>query len=218
MRTLPLLAVIAFSTVTQAQTVPAPAPAPAPAPTPTQATLTPPSWIPRDPLALPGDNLPPPLAAVITPPPPANPNAPRPSPPPSPPLAVALQAAQAALAKCNADGYQVGVAVSNSVGGMIVGIQSETAFPGRVFNAARKNLVAIEFQAPNSQVRAKLRAGDFATLARVKPSMTLLAGALPLFSDGKLIGAIGVSGAPGGDSDEVCAAAGAAVFQASTGK
>ena len=204
MRTVSLIALIAISTITHAQTAPAP-------------TLTPPSWVPRDPLALPGDNLPPPLAAVITPPP-INPNASRPPPPPTPPLALALNAAQAALAKCNADGYQVGVAVSNSVGGMIVGIQSETAFPGRVFNAARKNLVAIEFMAPNSLTRDKLRAGDFTTLARVKPNMTLLAGALPLYSDGKLIGAIGVSGAPGGDRDEACAIAGVAVFEQSMGK
>ena len=209
MRILPLLTALAISTIAQAQTPPALPPA-----TP---TLTPPSWGPRDPLALPGDNLPPPLAAVITPPPPMNPNASRFPPPLSPPLALALKAAQAALAKCKADGYEVGVAVSNSVGGMVVGIQSETAFPGRVYNAARKNLTALEFKTPNSAVRDKLRAGDFATLARVKPNMTLLAGALPLFADGKLIGAIGVSGAPASDRDEVCAVAGVAVFPAGMG-
>ena len=201
MRVLPLLALIAISTAAQSQTPPS------------APTLTPPSWTPRDPLALPGDNLPPPLAAVIAPPPPINPNATRPPPPASPELGIALKAAQAALAQCAADGYNVGVAVSNSVGGMIVGLQSENAFPGRVYNAARKNLVAIEFGTPNSAVRDKLRANDYATLARVKPNMTLLAGAIPLYSDGKLIGAIGVSGAPGGERDEVCAAAGADIIQ-----
>ena len=80
-------------------------------------------------------------------------------------------------------------------------------------NAARKNLVAIEFGTSNSAVRDKLRANDYATLARVKPNMTLLAGAIPLYIEGKLIGAIGVSGAPGGERDEVCAAAGATAFQ-----
>lgn len=201
-----MLVLVAIVTPVQAQT-------PAPAP-----TLTVPSWVPRDPVALPGDNLPPSLAAVTAPPQPINPNATRPSPPPSPSLEKALQAAQAALAKCKADGYDVGVAVSNSVGGMIVGIQSEAAFPGRVYNAARKNLVAIEFGKPNSVVRDRLRAGDFATLARVKPNMTLLPGALPLYTEGKLIGAIGVSGAPGGERDEVCAVAGAAVLQETIGK
>ena len=156
------------------------------------------------------------MATVIatSPPPPPNPNAPRPLPPPAPPLALALKAAEAALATCKANGLAVGVAVSNSVGGMVVGLQADGAFPGRVYNAARKNLAAVEFGLPTLAVRAKLRAGDFATLARVKPNMTLLGGAIPLFSDGKLIGAIGVSGAPAGEADDVCAAAGAAVFAA----
>lgn len=189
----------------QAQTIPAPSPNSTPSPG------SPPSWGARDPLSLPGDNLPPPLAAVIVPPP-INPNMPR-TPVTSPPLMLALEAAQAALKQCKADGYEVGVAVSNSVGGMVVGIQAEGAFPGRVYNAVRKNLVAIEFGTPSLTIRDKLRAGDFATLARVKPNMTLLPGAIPLFASGKLIGAIAVSGAPGGERDEVCALAGAAVFR-----
>ena len=206
MRPLLLLAVLAVSTSVHAQTVS------------TAPTLTPPSWTPRDPLSLPGDNLPPPLAAVIAPPPPINPNATRPKPPLTPPLDLALRAAQAALAKCDADGYKVGVAISNSLGGMVVAIQSETAFPGRIYNAARKNLVAIEFGTASSAVRDKLRGGDFAPLARVKPNMTLIPGAIPLYADGKLIGAIGVSGAPGGERDEVCAAEGAILLNGKVGK
>jgi uncharacterized protein GlcG (DUF336 family) len=199
MRMLLALAGVAVSTAAQAQTAPPPG--------------SPPSWSVRDSLSLPGDPLPPPLAAVIGPPPPINPNAPR-TPVAGPPLALALQAAQAALAKCKADGFAVAVAVSNSVGGMVLGMQADGAFPGRIYNAARKNLVAIEFGTPNSAVRDRLRAGDAATLARIRPNMTLLPGAIPLYADGKLIGAIGVSGAPGGERDEVCAAAGAAVFAA----
>lgn len=200
MRTLLAIAILASSAVAGAQSAPTPPPG------------SPPSWVPRDPIALPGDNLPPALATVLGPPLAINPNAVRPAPPLAPPLDLAIKAAQAALAQCHTDGYEVGVAVSNTVGGMVVGLQAEAAFPGRVYNAVRKNLVVIEFGTPSSAVRDKLRAGDFATLARVKPNMTLLAGALPLFVNGKLVGAIAVSGAPRGDWDEVCAAAGAAVF------
>ena len=57
----------------------------------------------------------------------------------------------------------MGVAVSNSVGGMVAGIQADGAFPGRVYNAVRKNLTAIEFGTPTSAVRDKLRANDFET-------------------------------------------------------
>ena len=205
MRIMLLLAGLAISTVTQAQMAVAPPPAPPPLP---------PSWATRDPLALPGDPLPPSMATVIGTPPPPNPNAVRPPPPLGPPLMLALKAAQAALAKCRADGLAVGVAVSNSAGGMIVGLQADGAFPGRVYNAARKNLTSIEFGTPSLAVRQKLRAGDFAMLARIKPNMTVLGGAIPLYADGKLIGAIGVSGAPAGEADDACAAAGAALFVA----
>lgn len=204
---LALLAIVA-PTLAHAQTVPVPSASP-----PASPTGSPPSWGTRDPLSLPGDNLPPPLSAVLVPPP-INPAAPR-TPVAAPPLALAIAAAQAALAKCRADGYAVGVAVSNSVGGLVVGMQEDGAFPGRTYNAVRKNLVAIEFAAPSSAVREKLRAGDFATLTRTRPNMTLIGGAIPLFSNGKLNGAIAVSGAPAGDRDEACAAAGAAVFAAS---
>jgi uncharacterized protein GlcG (DUF336 family) len=165
---------------------------------------------PRDPLALPGDNLPPAMSVVLTPP---APPAPRPpevrAPIPGPSLEVALAAAQAALGKCHADGLKVGVAVSDSQGVIVTGLQMDGANPGRIFFAGRKNLAAIEFGVPSSVVRDRLRANDFATLARVKPNMTLFAGSVPLIANGTVIGAIGVSGATAAQ-DEVCAAAGAA--------
>jgi uncharacterized protein GlcG (DUF336 family) len=167
----------------------------------------------RDPLSLPGDILPSGIAVVLAPP--APPSAAPPPPPrpvvPGPSLTVALVAAQAALKRCETDGLKVGVAVSDSLGVVVVGLQMDGANPGRIFNAARKNLAAIEFGMPTSAVRERLRAGEFATLARVKPSMTLFPGAVPLIVDGKVIGAIGISGATAGQ-DEVCAAAGAAAI------
>jgi uncharacterized protein GlcG (DUF336 family) len=192
--------------------------APTPAAMPPMAMPTPPSSAPRDPLALPGDNLPPSLAAAISPPrPPAPPGATPPAPPaprpavPGPSMEVALEAAQAALGKCRADGLRVGVAVSDSLGMIVVGMQMTGANPGRIYNAARKNLTAIEFGTPTSEVQAKLRARDFDTLARVKANMTLFSGAVPLMLDGKAIGAIGTSGATSAQ-DEACSAAGAAAI------
>lgn len=179
------------------------------------AAPLPPAVSARDPLSLPGDILPSPIAVVLAPPAPPGGTPPSPLPPrsavPGPSLAIALTAAQAALKRCEADGLKVGVAVSDSLGVLVVGLQMEGANPGRIFNAARKNLAAIEFGLPTSAVRERLRANDFAMLARVKPSMTLFPGAVPLIVDGKLIGAIGISGATSGQ-DEVCAAAGAAAI------
>jgi uncharacterized protein GlcG (DUF336 family) len=40
------------------------------------------------------------------------------------------------------------------------------------------------------------------------PRMTAIAGGVKIEAGGSLLGAIGVSGAPGGDADEACAKAG----------
>ncbi|QYE35547.1 heme-binding protein [Polymorphobacter sp. PAMC 29334] len=55
-------------------------------------------------------------------------------------------------------------------------------------------------------LRVSPAAGAFATL----PDILLLAGAVAVKVDGEAIGAVGVGGAPGGDKDEACAAAGLA--------
>ncbi|MBB5687760.1 heme-binding protein [Sphingobium boeckii] len=186
---------IAQDTLPAAITIPAP-----PAPTP----------VARDPISLPGDNLPPPLAIALAIQGTTGPRAPAPRAVISgPSLDIALEAAQAALEKCRADDLKVGTAVSDSLGVMVVGLQMSGANPGRIYNAVRKNIAAIEFGEPTSAVREKLRAKDYATLLRVRPNMTLFPGGVPLISDGKVIGAIAVSGATA-EQDEACAAAGAA--------
>ena len=166
----------------------------------------------RDPIALPGDVLPPTVGMSLAPPRPPGQRPPEVRPiVAGPSLEMAIEAAQAALARCQADNLVVGVAVSDSLGGVVVGLQMTGANPGRIFFAARKNLTAIEFALPTSGVREKLRAKDFDVLTRVKPNMVVFPGAVPLLdAGGKVIGAIGVSGATA-EQDEVCAAAGAAV-------
>ncbi len=53
---------------------------------------------------------------------------------------------------------------------------------------------------------------DKALADRIAADQTLItwAGGLPLSVDGQVIGAVGVSGAPGGEKDEACATAGLA--------
>jgi uncharacterized protein GlcG (DUF336 family) len=175
----------------------------------------PPAERPNNPLALPGDNPPPPLEAMMAPPrpqtaPPSRPPA-LPAPVDSPPAALALEAAQAALARCGADGLKVGVAVSDSAGNLLIGLTMDGTVPGRIYNAARKNLVAIAFKSPSSAVQTRLRAGDKAAIAIMKPGMSAFPGAVPIMAGEKLLGAIGISGQANG-KDEICAAAGVAAI------
>ena len=179
----------------------------------TVAPRVPPAERPNNPLALPGDNPPPPLEAMMAAPRPHTTPPPRPPVPPpaiaAPTPALALEAAQAALARCAADNLKVAVAVSDSAGNLLVGLTMADAPPGRIYNAARKNLVAIAFKAPSSSVQARLRAGDKEAIAQLKPAMTAFPGAVPLMAGDRLLGAIAISGQAQG-KDEVCAAAGAA--------
>ena len=182
---------------------------------------TPPARVPptareHSPLALPGDNPPPPLESMMAPPRPQTAQTPRPPAPPPPMVdgpgaALALEAAQAALARCSADGLKVGVAVSDSAGNLLVGLTMDGVAPGRIYNAARKNLVAIAFKLPSSTIQTRLRAGDSAIAARVTPAMAVFPGALPLMAGERVIGAIGISGQANG-KDDVCAGAGVAAI------
>jgi glc operon protein GlcG len=163
--------------------------------------------------ALPGDMPPPPMAAMVAPPRPAgSPPPAMPDPVEGPSLAVALSAAQAALAQCGKDKLNVGVAVVGSQGNLLVGLTADGARPGRIFSGTRKASAAAAFGVATSVVQERLRAQDSATLAAFKPYMVGMPGAVPLLKNGKVLGAIGVSGATG-QQDEACALAGAVAVQ-----
>jgi uncharacterized protein GlcG (DUF336 family) len=160
------------------------------------------------PVMLPGDAPPPTLSQMTQSHGSGAPHAPDPT--PSPPAVLGVDAAQTAIVTCTdtASGVRVAVAVIDSAGVLRVAVAADGALPGRVFEAARKALTAIEFKAPTSEAYAQL-AVDHSLKARIKPNMIVSPGALPLIVDGHLMGAIGVSG--GTDAqNERCASAGAA--------
>lgn len=158
---------------------------------------------------LPGDELPPPLARMLAPPPPrGTPRPPLPAPPVGPPLALALKAARAALVQCRSMGIAAGSAVSDSGGNLILGLTEPGASPGRIYVAARKNLAALAYGTPSSAAKARLHDNDPAALQLFRPNMMTWGGAVPLIAGGHVIGAVGVSGGTQ-VQDEQCASAGA---------
>ena len=72
-------------------------------------------------------------------------------------------------------------------------------------------LTAIAFSGPTAAVETQAKT-DTALQAKLAADTKLFAraGGLPVMAGGKMIGAIGVGGAPGGDKDEACAKAGLA--------
>jgi uncharacterized protein GlcG (DUF336 family) len=132
-----------------------------------------------------------------------------------PSLALALEAAQTAIETCHANGYRIGVSVIDSVGEARAMISADGADGSHVFVAMRKALTALATEMPSAKA-ADLVAHDKALLARIKPNMFVMGGALPIVVNSETIGAIGVSGAAGmpfGHQDELCAAAGLVKIQ-----
>jgi uncharacterized protein GlcG (DUF336 family) len=121
---------------------------------------------------------------------------------------VALEAAQAALKQCRADGFQVAVAVVDRFGQAQVMLRDRFAGLPAAETATSKAYTALSFHKDTSELAKSIRSGQMdAGLAQL-PHIAMLAGGLVIEAGGTLLGGIGVSGAPGGDKDEACAKAG----------
>jgi uncharacterized protein GlcG (DUF336 family) len=120
----------------------------------------------------------------------------------------AMKAAQAALAKCRAEGFQVTVAVVDRAGVAQALIRDRFASPQSVDMAQRKAQTAANFRMDTAALDRELQPGRPAVALRGQPNVAAIAGGVPIESGGSLVGAIGVSGAPGPMNDDLCARAG----------
>ena len=122
--------------------------------------------------------------------------------------AIALDLAQAALANCQQRGYQVAVAVVDRFGVIQVVLRDRYAGPHTPATASGKAWTAATFRNSTSNLFSISQPGMMQAGIRTLPGMVIIGGGLVVESAGTLVGAIGVSGAPGGDADEACANAG----------
>jgi uncharacterized protein GlcG (DUF336 family) len=124
----------------------------------------------------------------------------------------ALKAAQAALARCRADGFQVAVAVVDRMGVGQVMLRDRFAGPHTPDTAIGKAWTAVSFRTNTTDFAAATATGPQSAI-RNRPGVVAVGGGLMIEAGGSLLGAIGVSGAPGGKEDDVCAAAGIAAVK-----
>ncbi len=120
----------------------------------------------------------------------------------------ALKAAQAALARCRANGYQVTVAVTDRMGVVQVLLRDRFAGPHTTDMATAKAYTAVSFRTNTTELAEATQPGKPQSGIRNRPGVAAVGGGLMIEAGGSLIGAIGVSGAPGGREDDACAAAG----------
>jgi uncharacterized protein GlcG (DUF336 family) len=120
----------------------------------------------------------------------------------------ALAAAQAALASCRAQGYQVGVAVVDRSGLTQVFLRDRFAGAHTVDVATNKAWTAASFRTSTLELANESQPGKPMSGIRSTPRMLAVGGGLVIEGGGAIFGGIGVSGAPGGEADDACARAG----------
>jgi uncharacterized protein GlcG (DUF336 family) len=125
----------------------------------------------------------------------------------------ALKAAQAALQSCSKTGYLVAVAVTDRAGHPLVMLRDRLAGPHTPDTAIGKAYTAVSFRIDTLAFTKVTQAGEAASGIRHLPRVVAIGGGVPIESAGALVGGIGVSGAPGGEADDVCARAGIAAIK-----
>jgi len=120
----------------------------------------------------------------------------------------ALKAAQATLASCRAQGFQVAVAVVDRSGLPQVQLRDRFAGAHTPDMALDKAWTAASFRRSTTELAAETQPGRPMSGIRALPRVIAAGGGVPIDEGGTLWGAIGVSGGPGGDADESCARAG----------
>jgi uncharacterized protein GlcG (DUF336 family) len=120
----------------------------------------------------------------------------------------ALVAARAALEQCRKNGYQAAVAVVDRAGLVQVLLRDRYAGAHTVDGAMQKAWTAASFRSATSALAADTQAGKPMSGVRALPRVFAAGGGLVVEAGGQTLGAIAVSGAPGGEADEQCAGAG----------
>lgn len=125
----------------------------------------------------------------------------------------ALKAATAALEDCRRRGYQVAVAVVDRAGIPQALVRDRFAGPHTPDAAIGKGWTAVTFRVDTLQLAQATQPGQPNSGIRNLPRVVANGGGVLIVAGGGILGAIGVSGAPGGDADAQCADAGVAAIR-----
>ena len=126
-------------------------------------------------------------------------------------LEAAQEAAQGAVAACRAQGYQVAAVVVDRAGDPQAMLR-DTLAPRFTIQIAEDKARAVVLSGADSAEFRKNRTDIREEMNHVD-GVLVLEGGIAIRAAGALVGALGVSGAPGGDRDAACARAGLAKLQ-----
>ena len=120
----------------------------------------------------------------------------------------AFELARTALESCRAHGYQIAVVVLDRFGQTLVLLRDRFVGLPAPEAARDKAYTALSFRSNTGDFAKAIQSGQLSPGLAALPHIVTLVGGLVIESGGNLLGAVGVSGAPGGDKDEECAKAG----------
>jgi uncharacterized protein GlcG (DUF336 family) len=124
-------------------------------------------------------------------------------------MKMALMIIDGVLEQCTKDGFKVSVVVVGNEGLIRASVRGDGTSPHtlefarrKAYTARTRNMTSLEF----------MKQTDNPASAYLKqiPDVVAVGGGVPIRAGNVPIGAVGVSGAPGGEKDEVCANAGIA--------
>jgi len=122
-------------------------------------------------------------------------------------METALRIAQAAIKQCRKEGVQIAVTVVDRSGVVQVALRDVLAMDITLPISKQKAHTAMAFNAALSTLEDRFTKPF--QVAKID-GLVISAGGIPINIGGSILGGIGVSGAPSGETDEKCAKAGLA--------
>ena len=124
-------------------------------------------------------------------------------------MAMAIAIIQGTLEQCTKDGYKVSITIVDKAGNVAASIRGDGTNPHtmefsrlKAYTSRTRGQTSLEFM--------KLIADPANAYLKQIPNVVGVGGGVPIKAGNEIIGGVGVSGAPGGEKDEVCANAGLA--------
>jgi len=122
-------------------------------------------------------------------------------------LPMAMTIAQTAIQTCKSQGYNVSAHVLGRNGEILVSMRGDETAPHTLENSFKKAYTSRAQRIPSGKFAENVKGNPNAGALHLS-NMVPAQGALPIMVGEDVIGAIGISGAPGGDKDEACAKTG----------
>jgi uncharacterized protein GlcG (DUF336 family) len=120
---------------------------------------------------------------------------------------LAISIVQTAITTCKANGYSVSATVVGRNGEILAQARGDNTGPHTLENSFRKAYTARTFKVASGEIVNRLKMDPAFPLIHLS-NIIANQGGLPIKLEEDVMGAVGVSGAPGGDKDEACSKAG----------